>query len=613
MSGATRGAPLDWRAAGTLAGLLAARIAATPHKTAYLEHAGGRWRALTWAQVGARAGRFQAALAAEGLTAGQRVAVMLPNGPDWVCMDLAAAALGLVVVPVYAHDRPDNAAWVLGHSGTALLLTRAASWQALRGAQALTELVRVVLADDPPVGSVPPGAASQADVDTPPGQSPPAIALRDWLPAQGRFDPRPLAPGAPAAIVYTSGTTGRPKGVVLSHAAVLWNTGAAVAAVPLSGADRLVSFLPLSHTLERTAGYYAPLLCGAEVAFARGIPELPEDLRTLRPTTLVSVPRIFERVEQALRKTRARWPGALARAHAALLDLGADAYQARQAQRARPPAWPWLAPLVWLAGAPLRRQLGGRLRHAICGGAPLAMSTARLFAGLGMPILEGYGMTETAPVLTVNRPQANRLGTVGRALDGVVLRLADDGELLARSPGLMDGYWHDPDATARAIGPDGFLHTGDLADQHDGYWRITGRIKDVLVLANGEKVAPATLEQALTRDPLIAQALIVGEGRAFLAALVVLDAAQWRRLATTLDLDPDDPAALADEGARRAVLHRVDQALADAPGYARVRAVHLALEPWTVENGLLTATLKPRRAEILARHEGPLAAIYRGH
>jgi long-chain acyl-CoA synthetase len=588
-------ARLDWHAAGTLAGLAAARIAATPDKVAYLQHHAGRWQRIAWREVGARAGRFQAALGAAGLPPGARVAVMLENGLDWVCMDLAAAALGLVVVPLYARDRAESAAWVLGHSGAQVLLTTATHWDALRGEAALAHLARVVLVD---------GDGSGA---------PRAVSLANWLPAAGAFAVQMHDGTAPAAIVYTSGTTGRPKGVVLSHRAVLWNAAAATARVPLGPDDRLLSFLPLSHTLERTAGYYAPMLCGAEVAFARGISELPEDLRAVRPTTLVAVPRIFERVERALAHTRARWPGVLARAHMALLAAAADAYEARQRRGRYPRGWWALAPLARIAGAPVRRQLGGRLREAICGGAPLALSTARLFAGLGVPILQGYGMTEAAPVLTVNPPHDNRLGTVGPPLDDVTLHLGEGGELLARSPGLMDGYWGDAAATAQAIDAEGFLHTGDLAEEEDGYWRITGRLKDILVLANGEKVSPADLEQALTADPLIAQALVVGEGRPFLAAVLVLGSPGWAALARAIGLDPDDPAALGDAGAKRAVLRRAEQALAAFPGYARVREVHLAGEPWTVENGLLTATLKPRRAEILRRHADAVAALYAGH
>lgn len=586
-------ARLDWRAAGTLAGLFAARVAASPDKTAYLEWHEGRWRAWSWSEVAGRVGRFQAALTGTGITPGERVAVMLPNGLDWVCMDQAAAACGAVVVPIFANDRPDSAAWLLNHSGARLLLTRSLQWRGICAAGAPPTLARVVLTDGA-------GPAS-------------AVALADWLPDTGTHTVQATDAQAPAAIVYTSGTTGRPKGVVLSHGAVLWNAAAASARVPLYANDRLLSFLPLSHTLERTAGYYAPMLCGAEVAFARGIPELAEDLRTLRPTTLVSVPRIFERVERALAQTHARWPESLARLHTKLIERAADAYLASQGHGRRPRGFRLYAPLTRLAGAPLRRRLGGRLRHAVCGGAPLRISTARLFAGAGTPILQGYGLTETAPVLTVNPPHDNRLETVGPALEGVELHRAGNGELLARSPGLMDGYWADAEATAAAIDADGYFHTGDLAEVHDGYWRITGRLKDVLVLANGEKVAPADLEQAIEHDGWIAQALVVGEGRPFLAGLLVLEPAAWQGLATELGLDPADPAALADAGAREAVLHRTDAALAAFPGYARLRAAHLSLEPWTVENDLLTPTLKPRRPEILRRHESAIEALYRGH
>ena len=277
MSAANRHDAIPWQQAGTLGGLLRERVSRSPQAIAYRFHENGAWRTLTWTQLAARVGCFQAALRAEELPPGSRVAVMLPNGPDWACLDLAALSLGLVVVPLYRDDRPDNAAYVLEHAGARLLLADTAQrWQALLPHGYLADLQRVVL--------------TGGDVD-----DERVLSLRHWLPAQGGFAVECHDGEALASIVYTSGTTGRPKGVMLSHRNLLWNAAAAECMSPVAPDDLFLSFLPLSHTLERTVGYYLPMLAGATVAFSRGIEHLADDLKAVRPTLLVSVPRVFER------------------------------------------------------------------------------------------------------------------------------------------------------------------------------------------------------------------------------------------------------------------------------------------------------------------------------
>jgi long-chain acyl-CoA synthetase len=584
---------IPWQQAGTLAGLLRERVARSPQRAAYRYFAHDAWHTLGWAEVAARVGRFQAALRAERLPPGARVAVMLPNGPHWVCFDLAALALGLVTVPIYAADRPDNAAYVLEHSGAALLLAQSAEqWQALAPHGYLGALQRVVLAQ---------GAADDDRV----------LALDRWLPVAGEFAVECDDGEALASIVYTSGTTGRPKGVMLRHRNLLWNAAAAERMSPVTPDDLFLSFLPLSHTLERTVGYYLPMLAGATVAFGRGTQQLADDLRVVRPGVLVAVPRVFERSATAINDGvgKRSWP--LRWLFGRTVGLGWRAFEHAQG---RAPGTPLLALLPLLRrflARPVLVRLGGRLRVAICGGAALPLEVARLFIGLGLPLLQGYGLTEAGPVLTVNTLESNRPDSVGLPLPDVELRLSDAGELLARSPGVMAGYWRDAEATAAVLDADGWLHTGDLAEQCDGHWHITGRLKDIIVLANGEKVPPVDIEHALTLDRLIHQALLVGEGRPYLAAVLVLHRKPWAELARTLGLDPDDAASLADPRAERAVLARAETALHAFPGYARLRRVHLTLEEWTEGNGLLTATQKARRQQLQERYRDAIEAMYR--
>jgi long-chain acyl-CoA synthetase len=436
-------------------------------------------------------------------------------------------------------------------------------------------------------------------------------SLRHWLPPTGEFTVECHDGEALASIVYTSGTTGRPKGVMLRHRNLLWNAAAAERMSPVTPDDLFLSFLPLSHTLERTVGYYLPLLAGATVAFGRGIAHLADDLRAVRPTVLISVPRVFERSAIAIRDAIGDRAAPLRWLFDAMLTLGWRQFEHAQG---RAPGTPLLAltPLLRrVLARPVLARMGGRLRMAICGGAALPPDVARLFISLGLPLLQGYGLTEASPVLSVNTLASNRPDSIGLPLPDVELRLADGGELLAHSPGVMAGYWHDSDATAAVLQADGWLRTGDIAVQRDRHWYITGRLKDIIVLANGEKVPPVDVEHALMLDPLVHQALLVGEGRPHLAAVLVLHRKPWAELARSLDLDPDDPASLLDQSAERAVLARAESALHAFPGYARLRRVHLTLDEWTEANGLLTATQKARRGALLERYATPIDQLYR--
>ena len=587
-------------AAGTLAGLLRERARRSPEAPAYrhFDRGAGAWRTLTWAEAAREAGRWQAALAREGLEPGERVAIMCRNRPEWMLFDMAAQALGLVVVPLYAEDRSGSAAWIIEHSGARLLLVEeAAQWTRLAAArERLRGLKRIVTLE--PVAR----------------EDPRVRWIGRWLDgADGPFEPAALDPHTLATIVYTSGTTGRPKGVMLSHHNILWNAAASLRAVPALPDDLFLSFLPLSHTFERTVGYYLPVMAGSCVAYARSIPELAEDLASVRPTVLVTVPRIFERVRRRLEEQLRARPALARHLFHTAAEVGWAHFQHAQHRRGWSPAlaaWPALHLLV---AARVLERLGGRLRAAICGGAPLAPELGHLFIGLGVPILQGYGLTEHSPVISVNRAEDNVPESVGEPLPGVEVRIGPREELLVRSPSVMLGYWEDPDATRRMIDRDGWLHTGDQARIERGHVFITGRLKDVIVLATGEKVPPADMEMAILEDALFEQVMVVGEQRPYLVAVCVLDSGAWRALAAALGLDPDDPASLADPRAERAVVERIGRCLHAFPGYAQVRRAVLTLEPWTVEDGLLTPTLKPKRRRIEARHAEAIAACYAGH
>ena len=605
----------DLASVQTLPQLLAWRSARTPDGEAYraFDPVGQNWGSLTWAQTRDRVVRWSAALGHLGLPNGARVAILLPNGLDAMCMDQATLALGQVPVPLHAIDNPGSIAYILADAEVSLLMVEGlAQWHSIAAVGTALPHLRmvVVTGTEEPIG-----ADTAATV--------PVITLADWL---GAAPQQPLAHTPPSAddlagIVYTSGTTGKPKGVMLTHRNVVADVKAVMARIQPTPDDIFLSFLPLSHTFERTGGYYLPMAAGSCVAYARSVALLAQDLQTVRPTVLVSVPRIYERVYAKVQEKLAPSP-LRTRLFQAAVAVGWQRFCAAQRLPMAPASasspdesgglWrlvPWPLLQAWVA-KPLQAQLGGRLRVAVSGGAPLSPAIARCFLGLGVPVLQGYGMTETSPVVSVNTLTDNHPTSVGRALPGVEVRIGENRELQVRGDLVMKGYWNRPQDTASTVAPDGWLSTGDQAEIIDGRIYIRGRIKDILVTSTGEKVPPADLELAITADPLFAQALVLGEARPFIACVVVLEPVVWAHLAQSLGLDPQQPQSLLHASVQKAVLERIGAATASFARYAMPRAVHLTLDPWTVENGLMTPTLKLKRNPLLARFAVQIETMY---
>ncbi len=398
---------------------------------------------------------------------------------------------------------------------------------------------------------------------------------------------------------------------MLSHYNILATAEASLEALNVRNQHVFLSFLPLSHTFERTCGYYVPMMCGATVVYSRSIQQLADDLQAIKPTVLISVPRIFERVYDRIQQqlwARSALPRILFKL---AVGVGWRRFEVNQGRARRSPVlllWPLLNRLV---ASKVQARLGGRLQMAVSGGAALPLTVAKTFIGLGINVIQGYGMTETSPVLTANRHKHNQPASVGLALPGVDLRIGEQDELLAKSPGIMLGYWNNHRATSEIIEPDGWLHTGDKARiDEQGFVHITGRIKDILVLSNGEKIPPADMEAAITLQPAFDQALIIGEGRSYLTALVVLNPEEWVSLAQRHELDPFDEASLQDRALQNSLLRMISDALHDFPGYAKIRRVTPLLKPWTVDNDLLTPTLKVKRARVLEHYRDAIEKMY---
>ena len=579
--------------AGSLYGLFTERVRSSGDVVAYRQYdaRASRWQAYTWRDMETVVARCRRALLAEGLKAGDRVAVMLPNGVDWVAFDQAILSLRLISVPIYSHDSAENVGYILGDSGAEVLIIDAVRFDTLHSRpQILAPLRRVILLGETRAAA--PGNAIFFDT-------------RNGEPREQAHRTGESAPVSDdvATIVYTSGTTGPPKGVVLTHGAILANAAATGDFVHYIRSDNLfLSFLPLSHMFERTVGYYLSMMIGAEVAFARSVQQLKDDLLELRPTVFVSVPRIYEQVYGRLQSELARRPAAARRLFDVAVAVGWRRRGGSPSALACRLLWPLFDALI---ARKFRRRLGGRLRYALSGGAALSPAISRTLTALGVPVYQGYGLTETGPVLSINEA-GGPPASIGMPIAGVEVRLGDDRELLTRSPYLLREYWNNAEATAQAFAAGGWLHTGDQArvDEH-GRLYIIGRIKEIIVMANGEKVPPADLEHTLLSDAWFAQAMVHGEGRSFLVALLVL--------ADEVLARAEGAGAVVEDAALEAeALRRVRARLSGAASYARVRRVILLREPWSVENGLLTPTLKLKRHRISARFEARIEKAYSG-
>ncbi len=541
----------------TIDGLFRARVAQSPDARAYSDRGPNGWRHFTWTEAARTVARVRAGLLKSGVQPGDRIGVCAYNSPEWIFCDIAALSLGLTVVPLFFNDRPENTAYCLRDAGVQIVFVdRPVAPEILasgvRGIVALKEVAGVV-------------------------------SLAHWMPEDGDETPPGHDAATLATIVYTSGTTGRPKGVMLTHANITSNVAALLDAIPEVAArdHTFLSFLPLSHMLERTVGGYTAMAIGAHTVFSRGISELAADLRAARPTVLVSVPKVFERSYARMKEEAAASP-VRARALGWAQALGYAAYEGRARGLKRIAAG--FADL--LVARAVRRKLGGRLSYVFMGGAAVSPALLKAFTGLGLRFVQGYGLTETSPVITCNRLADHDLESVGRPLAGLALAFPE-GEVCVKGASVMAGYWRNPEATAQVIDGEGYFHTGDLGHLRDGRLYLTGRAKDVIVLSNGEKVAPGDVEQAILEDPVFEQAIVVGEGRGALALVAVSPLA-----------DLEDLQARAN-----ARLHAF-------PGYTRIRYVLRVAGPWTVENGLLTPTMKVRRQEVEARYREAIEDLY---
>ncbi len=566
---------------------------------------GGQWVDVSYRQLRDQVQALSVGLLELGVARGDRLAILAENSPEWAITDYACLAAGCADVPIYPTLPANQAAYILRDSGAvAVCVSNAGQLEKILAVRADLPALRHVIAFDPALAGD--GVLSLESVMAT-GRT--ALAkYPDWRADALRAEPDDLA-----TLIYTSGTTGDPKGVMLTHGNITSNVVAALSVIHIDENDECLSFLPLSHIFERMVGHYVMMWGGTIINYAQGIETVPADMIDRRPTVMASVPRLYEKIYAKVlegviagpplrqkiffwaKRTAERW----AELHIAKRPIpGGLAFQKRLADK--------------LVFSKLQARTGGRVRLFASGGAPLSADIARFFYAAGLPVLEGYGLTETSPIIAVNTFEHIRLGTVGKPLPGVEVRIAADGEILTRGPHVMKGYYKKPEATAEALDADGWFHTGDigLIDQ-DGFLKITDRKKDIIVTAGGKNIAPQPIENRIKTNPFILNAVMLGDKRKFPIMLVVPNYDKVREwLAATGMPGGTDAELAARHGVERKVEDEIKALLKDLAQFEVPKKVLLLTEDFSIESGELTPTLKVKRRVVEQRYRDRIDALY---
>ena len=581
------------------------RAAQRGGKTAHMVKRDGAWQEISWQELRDIVRHAAKGLLTLDLQAGDRVAILSDSRAEWVQCDLGIMAAAGITVPIYASSTPDQAAYILQNSGaTAMFIDTSAQLDKILAVRDQVPTLKhiVMMVDSPPDGDD--AMLTLADL---------IQRGRDAADQEAVLEARlqGLTPEHEATYVYTSGTTGPPKGVVQTHGNHLFMMESCSAVTDSGEGDVNLLFLPLAHSFARFEsflGFYQ----GWTTAFAESIDALSQNMREVRPMLVASVPRVYEKVYasvqagaagSAVKQAIFNW----------CVGVGRQASRLEQQGQPLPPGLRLKRGLAHrLVFHKLHDALGGRLRYFVSGGAPLAREIAEFFHAAGLLILEGYGLTETCPALTINRHDNYRFGTVGQSVPGVELRVADDGEILARGPNIAKGYYQRPEATAEVFLEDGWFATGDIGEiDADGFLRITDRKKDLLVTAGGKNVAPQNIENLLKGDALISQAMVYGDRRPFLTAVLTLDMEAAEGYAKELGISGETAADLADNPQVRTLLEgrveRVNQRLAP---YETIKKFVIAREDFTEASNELTPTLKVKRQVVTQKYQAELDALY---
>ena len=597
---------------GTLHRMFFARAEDFGDAAMVMEGKSGEYRPISWNSMAEEVREAASGLLSLGVAKGDRVAIMAYNRPQWLVADIAIMAVGAITVPIYHTSSEATTARILGKSGARVaFVARSDKAEMLVSCSALLE---TIISLDP-IGVDDAGACAM-------DYNALKVKGRQHLEDSGRNDLEErmgsTGAGDVATIIYTSGTTGDPKGVMLTHANILSDAEAGLMAQPVGPEDIHLSFLPLSHVLERTVGQFLMIMAGTTIAYATSILRVADNIPDVRPTVMVAVPRFFEKLHTkvldalgeapAIRQKIFHWGMGVGRRRNGMMMKG---------QKPGPLLESQYKVADHLVFSKLKDKLGGRLRFFVSGGAPLAPEIIEFFMAAGIQIMEGYGLTESSPVVSVNPLGALRPGTVGKPLFGVEVKVAEDGELLVKGPIVMKGYYRDEEATAEVI-RDGWLYTGDLAEIEDGYIRITGRKKDILITSGGKNVSPAVIENLIVEDDLIAQVMVYGDNRSYLTALVVPNYERAAAMAERIGLGdlPEEERAPVKLAANKQfhdiLMKRIEEHTVDLASYERVKKIFLLDRELTEADGELTPTMKVKRNIVSKKFAQQLDALYDG-
>jgi long-chain acyl-CoA synthetase len=606
------------------------RVAATPERVAFRHHAGGGWVTLTWRQADAVAREIAAGLVTRGLVPGDRVCVLAQTNLDWILCDVGVLLAGGVVVPIYPSNTAEQCEYIVRDAGAKIVVVEdAAQLEKLMDLRdhLLTVTAFVHMAGD-------------STLDKPDARGRTTVALADVVkqgPSTGDFvvslealrgagrawlathaaeldgHAETVAPDSMFTIIYTSGTTGTPKGVVLTHENIVAGLSSAIRSMQIFDDDEQYLFLTLAHVLARELEW-AGVALGSTTTISRGVAFIRQDLLETRPTFMASVPRIYEKFYAGVLAALAKGTGL----RRLLSDWAVGVGKARSAiVRAGKTPGPWLALQHRVADklvlTKLRARLGlDRCRFLISGGAPLAAEIAEFFHAVGLLVLEGYGLTETVAAAYLNTQTRFRFGTVGPALDVVETKIADDGEILMRGPSVFRQYYNNAAATAEAVQPDGWFHSGDIGHLEDGFLRITDRKKDLIVTANGKKVAPQPLENALkARSPLVSQVVVTGDKRSYLVALLTLSEEAQKKYAGDGQTSGAPPVVSSSE-LKAALQKDVDALNATLAPYESIKKFTVLANDFTEAAGEMTPSLKVKRKVVIDKYQSVIDSMYQG-
>lgn len=563
----------------------------------------GAYHPLTWQQVETTVKDLARGLRGLGLQRGERVLLLAENRPEWLIADLAIMAAGGITVPAYTTNTTGDHTHILTDSGArgAIVSTRTLAKTLIPAAMDAGDCRWIIGMEDLT-------HAQRGPVDIHQWQD--VLATGAAMPDDVAETVRGIARTDTACFIYTSGTGGVPKGVMLSHGAIICNCMGAYHLLKQLGLGREVflTFLPLSHAYEHTAGQFFPISIGAEIYYATGIDKLPANMLAAQPTIMTAVPRLYETMYQRIVRAVEKEGGRKKKLFDLALRLGSKRYLDPRSLT----VWERLLDLVAerLVRSRMRARFGGRLKAMVSGGAALNPDIGIFFTALGLRILQGYGQTETAPVVAANPPEKIKMHTVGPPLRDVEVKIAEDGEILVRGELVMQGYWRNDEATAEAL-RDGWLHTGDIGRlDEDGYIQITDRKKDIIVLSGGDNLSPARLEGLLTLQPEIQQAMVYGDKRPHLVAILVPDDEFLATFAARNGKPADLTQLHGDPALRAALAEAVDRVNSDLSAYERIRRFTVADSAFTVDNKMMTPSMKIRRHVILENYGKSLEHLY---